>query len=78
MLIAIPPVEWVMFAEASLVELGNMLLNIATHVDLKKYKKHPRGPKKPPMEKTQFRGHPHVSTAKLIKASAKARAAKRA
>jgi hypothetical protein len=36
MLIAIPPVEWVMFAEASLVELGNMLLNIATHVDLKK------------------------------------------
>jgi hypothetical protein len=78
MLIAIPPVEWVMFAEASLVELGNMLLNIATHVDLKKYKKHPRGPKKPPMEKTQFRGHPHVSTAKLIKASVKARASKRA
>lgn len=78
MLIAIPPVDWVMFAEASLVELGNMLLNIATHVDLKKYKKHPRGPKKPPMEKTQFRGHPHVSTAKLIKASAKARVAKRA
>ena len=78
MLIAIPPVEWVMFAEASLVELGNMLLNIATYVDLKKYKKHPRGPKKPPMEKTQFRGHPHVSTAKLIKASAKARAANRA
>ncbi|MER2557102.1 MAG: hypothetical protein ABTQ93_06450 [Candidatus Competibacter denitrificans] len=50
MLIAIPSVEWVMFAEASLV--GNMLLNIATHVDLKKYKKNPRGPKKPPMENT--------------------------
>ena len=78
MLIAIPSIEWGMFAEASLVELGNMLLKIATHIDLKKYKKHPRDPKKPPMEKTQFRGHPHVSTAKLIKASTKARAAKRA
>jgi hypothetical protein len=78
MLIAIPPIEWVVFAEASLIELGNMLLNIATHVDLKKYKKHPRGPKKPPMEKTQCRGHPHVSTAKLIKAFTEARAAKTA
>jgi len=64
---AIPQREWTIFAEASLVELGGILLNIASHVDLKKYKKHPRGQKKSPMEKTQFQGHPHVSTAKLLK-----------
>ena len=67
MLIAIPQSEWTIFAEASLVELGGILLNIASHVDLKKYKKHPRGQKKSPMEKNQFQGHPHVSTAKLLK-----------
>lgn len=79
MLIAIPRFEWTIFAEASLVELGSILLNMASYVDLKKYKKHPRGPKKPPMEKNQFQGHPHVSTAKLLKAAAtKASAAKAA
>lgn len=67
MLIAVPPVEWVVFAEASLVDLGSMLLNIASYVDLKKYKKHPRGPKKPPIDRNQFKGHPHVSTARLLK-----------
>jgi IS4 transposase len=69
MLIAIPPIEWTIFAEVSLVELGSILLNIASYVDLKKYKKNPRGPKKPRMERNQFKGHPHVSTARLLKAA---------
>jgi len=79
MLIAVPQIEWTIFTQASSAELGSILLNIASHVDLNKYKKHPRGPKKPPMEKNQFHGHPHVSTAKLLKAAAaKAAAAKAA
>lgn len=79
MLIAVLPSEWTIFAQASSEELGSILLNIASHVDLNKYKKHPRGSKKPPMEKNQFQGHPHVSTAKLLKAAAaKAAAAKAA
>ena len=77
MLIAVPQSEWTIFAAASLAELAIILLTIASHVDLKKYKKHRRGPKKPPTNKDQFKGHTHVSTAKLLKAAAtKKRAAK--
>jgi len=67
MLIAIPAIEWVPFTQASSVGLAIILLSIASHVDLKKYKKHPRGPKKPRIERNKFKGHPHVSTAKLLK-----------
>jgi hypothetical protein len=67
MLIAVPEIEWTIFTQASSLELGHILLNIASYADLKKYKKHPRGPKKPRMERNQFKGHPHVSTAKLLK-----------
>lgn len=66
-LIAIPEEEWAVFAHASPSELAILLLDIASYVDLKKYKKNPRGPKKPPIKRTQFKGHPHVSTAKLLK-----------
>ena len=67
MLIAIPEKEWTIFTQVNLVELGGILLDIASYVDLKKYEKTPRGPKKPRMERNQFKGHTHVSTAKLIK-----------
>lgn len=67
MLIAIPEEEWTLFTQVSLAELGSILLYIASYVDLKKYAKSPRGPKKPRPERTQFKGHPHVSTAKLLK-----------
>jgi hypothetical protein len=67
MSIAIPENEWTIFTEVGSVELGMILLHIASYVDLKKYKKNPRGPKKPRMERNQFKGHPHVSTAKLLK-----------
>jgi hypothetical protein len=70
MLIAIPSIEWTLFAQANSAELASMLLNIATFANLNKYKKNPRGPKKAPLEKTQFQGQPHVSTAKLLEAAA--------
>lgn len=66
-LIAIPDEEWEVFAQARASELAVILLKVASYVDLKKYKKNPRGPKKPPIQRTQFKGHPHVSTAKLLK-----------
>jgi hypothetical protein len=74
MLIAVPQAEWSIFATASLLELAALILNIASHVDLKKYRKHPRGPKKPPRAKTKFEGHRHVSTAKLLKEEAERKA----
>ena len=67
MQIAIPEIEWTPFNQASSVELGYILLDIAASVNLQKYKKHPRGPKKPQTEKNKFKGHTHVSTAKLLK-----------
>ncbi len=66
-LIAIPEDEWGVFSHARPSELAVILLDVASYVDLKKYKKNPRGPKKPPIKRTQFKGHPHVSTAKLLK-----------
>jgi len=70
MLIAIPESEWTIFTQLSSAELAMILLYIASYVDLKKYEKNPRGPKKPRMERNQFKGHPHVSTAKLLKTAA--------
>jgi len=66
-LIAIPEKEWVVFTHARPSELAVILLDVASYVDLKKYKKNLRGPKKPQIKRTQFKGHPHVSTAKLLK-----------
>ena len=67
LLIAIPENEWTVFAHARPSELAVILLDIASYIDLKKYKKNPRGPKKPPIKRTQFKGHTHVSTARLLK-----------
>jgi len=39
------------------------LLDLTNQVDLRKTT---RGPKKPPTPRTQYKGQPHVSTAKLL------------
>ncbi len=67
LLIAITENEWTVFAHAQTSELAVTLLDIASYIDLKKYKKNSRGPKKPPIRRTQFRGHTHLSTARLLK-----------
>jgi hypothetical protein len=69
MLIAIPEDDWTVFTEASQAELGDILLYLAAKVDLSKFKKNKRGPKKPPNPKNQFKGKTHVSTAKLLAAA---------
>ena len=43
-----------------------LLMGLARAVDLAKYRKHPRGPKKPKPKRTMHAGQPHVSTAKLL------------
>jgi Transposase DDE domain len=65
--IAMTENERVVFTQASPSELATLLLDIVSYVDLKKYEKNPRGPKKPLIKRTQFKGHPHVSTARLLK-----------
>ena len=66
MLIIVDPVHWATVAQLSAIELAKLLLYAASFVDVKKYKKNKRGPKKPPLNKTKFVGHPYVSTKKLL------------
>ena len=39
---------------------------LAAHVNLRRYKKHPRGPKKKPTQRTAYKNGGHVSTAKIL------------
>lgn len=67
MMVAIPEPHWQVFGEMSAREFAAFLREAAGRVKLSKYKKHSRGPKKPPPEKTEYKNGGHVSTAKLIK-----------
>lgn len=63
--IAIPAGQWDRhFALREPGELAEDLLAIARHARLTRYRKHPRGPKKPPPRR--YGQSPHVSTARLL------------
>jgi hypothetical protein len=66
MQIAIPPRHWRVFATQSDEDFAASLREIARHMQLARYQKHPRGPKKKPPKKTKYKHGGHVSTAKLI------------
>ena len=67
MMIAIPEDEWVVFHDLSPEMLGRVLQELARHVRLSEFRKHPRGPKKPRPERRIVGQQNHVSTAKLLK-----------
>jgi hypothetical protein len=58
--------EWNFLSQCSVVEFAQWLRNVALGVNLKKYKKHSRGPKKPRQKIPYDPKHPHVSTQQLI------------
>jgi hypothetical protein len=66
MMIAIPDVHWASFRTLSVAELASTLREIAGHLQLARYRKHPRGPKKPPPKKAAYANGGHVSTFKLL------------
>ena len=66
MMIAIPAPHWMFFGELSDKAFANVLHELASSVQLSKYQKHPRGPKKVPPERTAYQNGKHVSTAKLL------------
>jgi hypothetical protein len=66
MQIAIPPKHWRTFATQSDEDFATTLRQIASRMQLARYKKHPRGPKKKPPKKSKYKNGGHVSTAKLI------------
>ena len=66
MMIALPAPQWIEFRGLTPSELSEMLLEFAANVNLRRYKKHSRGPKKPPPPRTRCKNGGHVATAKLI------------
>ncbi len=66
MMIAIDEQEWDVFRTATPSQLALLLKQLARNVKLSKYRKHPRGPKKPKAKPKSDPKKPHVSTAKLL------------
>ena len=66
MMIAIAPEQWGLFRQWSIPQLVERLLHLAGKVDLRCFKKHPRGAKKQPPKRRTEKAKPHVSTARLI------------
>ena len=66
MMIAIPAARWKIFRSLAPAELAETLKQLAANLNLRRYQKHARGPKKPPPKKTKYKNGGHVSTAKLI------------
>jgi hypothetical protein len=66
MMIAIPAPHWAFFRALSVREFAEALREVASSVQLSRYQKHPRGPKKKPPERAPYQNGQHVSTAKLL------------
>lgn len=66
MMIAIPDEHWHVFAEMSVQQFAAVLLFLASRIELKRFAKTHRGPKKPPPKKILDAGTPHVSTARIL------------
>ena len=66
MMIAIPESRWKIFRALTPVEMAQVLKQLAANVSLRRYQKHPRGPKEPPAKRSKYKNGGHVSTARLI------------
>jgi hypothetical protein len=66
MIIALPQNEWEIFQTMPQPKLVDVLLQLAANVNLSKFRKSRRGPKKKPPKRDKYSNHPHVSTARLL------------
>lgn len=71
MLVALPEEHWCPFRNMPVEDFAAWLMELAGQVRLARFKKHPRGPKKPPPKRVHDPKKPHVSTAKIIAARKK-------
>lgn len=65
--IAFNKAYWKRFASMTLADFTQWLKSIAKNAELKRYRKHPRGPKEPP-PKRSFSGSRHTATQKILDA----------
>lgn len=68
MMIAIPEPSWRHFGKADTATLAEVLLDLARQAKLQRYKKSPRGEKKPKPRRTRFAKSKHIATSKLLDA----------
>jgi hypothetical protein len=73
MSIALDPAVWEVFRTMAPHTLAKEMLGWASYVHLPKYKRHPRGSKKPVPKRTRFADKTHVSTARLLAEASKKR-----
>lgn len=66
MMVAVPARHWRLFRKMEDAEFVGVLRQLATNIDLTKFQKHPRGPKKPRPKKTSGAKIKHVATARII------------
>ncbi len=66
MLIAIPPARWIQLEKALPEQLATEMVRIAADMNLSRYAKSTRGPKKPKTKPTHAKRNVHVSTKKLL------------
>lgn len=66
MLVVLPEVRWEEMEAISLADFANELRSIAHGIDLSRYRKSIRGPKKPPPKRTNKRKSVHVSTKRIL------------
>ena len=66
MMMAIPTPHWALFRDLPEPEFAGALRELASSVNLSRYQKHPRGPKKKPPKRMPYENGEHVSTAKLL------------
>ena len=68
MKIAIDDEHWRLYSEMTITQFVAFLKQVARVAKLRRYKKHTRGPKKPPPKRKSGRGRPHVSTQRILDA----------
>lgn len=68
MAIALPPPAWKKYRRYSAQQLAEELVALARNVELRRYRKATRGPKKPPKARIKAKNKPHVSTKRLLNA----------
>ena len=66
MIIAITPEEWRVFGYMTRAQFVKTMVRLAKSVNLQRFRKHPRGPKKKQPKRKRDPKHTHVSTARLI------------
>nr|CAA6830684.1 MAG: Transposase IS4 family protein [uncultured Thiotrichaceae bacterium] len=59
--------DWQPIADANQADMAEWLVTLAKRAQLRKYKKHPRGKKKPAQPRSTDPKKPHVSTARLLR-----------